>query len=198
MKKRIPSTALALLPLLAWSIAGYSDPIVYHGGSNQRPQQERSQAAAAEGKESAAEESAAEESAAVPPRLSEIKTIYVEEMPNDLHTYIAAEIVKKFKGRLQLVNSKELADAILTGTGEHQEGTGAAITGRFLGLHDTASAAVMLLDKSEKHILWADEAGDRSIWWGALARGGPRKVASRLIKHLDKAIKEDRKAARKR
>ena len=120
--------------------------------------------------------------------------IYIEPMPNDLDKYIAAEMVKKFKGKVQPVVSVEQADAVLAGTGEHNKGTGAAVTGRWLGLHDTATGAVVLYDKTKTHIIWADEAGDRSIWWGVMMRGGPRKVASRLMKHLDKAIKKDRKS----
>ena len=79
------------------------------------------------------------------------------------------------------------------GTGEHQSGFGAAVTGRWLGLHDTANAAVILTDPTQTHLLWADEAGDRSLFWGSLTRGGPRKVASRLMKHLDAAIRDDLK-----
>ena len=128
-----------------------------------------------------------------PTRLSQIVKIYIDEMPNDLHTYIQAEMVKKFKGRIRPVMTPEQADAILAGTGDHRKGTGAAITGRWLGLHDTATGAVTLLDRYGDHIIWADEAGDRSLFFGVFMRGGPRKVASRLMKHLDKAIREDKK-----
>ena len=129
--------------------------------------------------------------AVAPIRLSQITRIYIEEMPNDLHAYIAAEMMRKFKGRIEPVLNPDQADAILTGTGESQSGFGAAVTGRWLGLHDTASAAVILTDWSGIHLLWADEAGDRSLFWGSLTRSGPRKVASRLMKHLDDAIKDD-------
>jgi hypothetical protein len=36
--------------------------------------------------------------------------------------------------------------------------------------------------------MWASEAGDRSLMWGALARGGQRKVADRLVNNLKKAL----------
>ena len=80
-------------------------------------------------------------------------------MPDDLHAYIAAEMSRKFKGRIQPVLIPDVADAILSGTGEHQSGFGAAVTGRWLGLHDTASAAVILTDRTGTQLLWADEAG---------------------------------------
>jgi len=138
-----------------------------------------------------AEESKQSETAP-PPRLSEIKKIYIEEMPHNLDKYIAAEMFKKFKGKLLPVPTVEAADAILTGTGEHQKGIGAAITGRGLGWHDTATAAVFLYDVARENILWVDESGDRSLFTFGLMRGGPRKVASRLMKHLDKARREER------
>ncbi len=80
------------------------------------------------------------------------------------------------------------ADAILTGVSEEEKGTGAKITGRYLGLHDVATGSVTLVNKERKAILWADEAGDRSLMFGVMKRGGQRKVADRLIGKLKKAM----------
>ncbi|HEX8984129.1 MAG TPA: hypothetical protein VF767_01805 [Bryobacteraceae bacterium] len=109
-------------------------------------------------------------------------------MPNDLDQYIRAEITKQFKGKMLVVLKPEDADAVMAGTGEHKSGVGQAVTGRWLGLHDTATGSVSVLDKEGKIVLWSSEAGDRSIWWGAMKRGGPRKVADRLIHNLKKAM----------
>lgn len=124
--------------------------------------------------------------------LKSIRRIFVDKMPNDLHQYIRAEITKQFKGKILVVLKPEDADAIMVGVGDHKSGVGQAITGRWLGLHDTASGSISLLDKEGKVVLWSSEAGDRSIWWGALKRGGPRKVADRLIHNLKKAINDAR------
>jgi hypothetical protein len=86
-----------------------------------------------------------------------------------------------------VLNSSD-ADAILAGVGEQETGTGAKITGRYLGLHDVATGTVSLLDKEGKVILWSGEAGDRNMWVGPLARGGQRKVADRLVNKLKKAM----------
>lgn len=126
------------------------------------------------------------------PSLRSIKKLYVEKMPNDLDQYIRAEITKQFKGRILVVTSPEDADAIMAGVGEHQAGTKAAVTGRWLGLHDTATGSISLLDKSGKIVLWSSEAGDRSILVGPMKRGGPRKVADRLIHNLKKSYNESR------
>ena len=122
------------------------------------------------------------------PSLRTIKRIYVDKMDNDLDQYIRAEIQKKFGGDLTVVLKPEAADAILAGVSEHQNGTRAAITGRYFGLHDTATGSVSLLDKSGTTVLWSSEAGDRSILFGSMKRGGPRKVADRLVSNLKKAM----------
>jgi hypothetical protein len=88
------------------------------------------------------------------------------------------------------VLDKGNADAILRGVSENRTGTGAAITGRYLGLHDNASGSITLLDPAETVVLWASEAGDRSLLFGVLKRGGQRKVADRLVNNLKKALRD--------
>ena len=125
---------------------------------------------------------------ATTPSLKSIKKIYIEKMDNDLDKYLRAEISKQFKGNVVVVLDAKDADGILAGVDEEQKGTGAKITGRYLGLHDVATGTVSLLDKEGKVILWSDEAGDRSLLFGAMKRGGQRKVADRLIGKLKKAM----------
>lgn len=122
------------------------------------------------------------------PSLHSIKKIYIEKMPNDLDQYLRAEISKQFKGSVTVVLDKNDADGILAGISEEKTGTGAQITGRYLGLHDNATGTVSMLDKEGKNILWTDEAGDRSLMFGVMKRGGQRKVADRLIGKLKKAM----------
>jgi len=122
------------------------------------------------------------------PALRSIKKIYIEKMPNDLDQYLRAEISKQFKGSVTVVLDKNDADGILAGISEEKTGTGAQITGRYLGLHDNATGTVSMLDKEGKNILWTDEAGDRSLMFGVMKRGGQRKVADRLISKLKKAM----------
>jgi hypothetical protein len=126
--------------------------------------------------------------AADPVALRAVKKVFIEKMPNDLDQYLRAEIAKQFKGSLTVVLDKRQADGILTGIDEERKGTGAQITGRYLGLHDNATGTISLLDKSESTILWTDEAGDRSLLFGVMKRGGQRKVADRLVSKLKKAM----------
>ena len=120
--------------------------------------------------------------------LPEVKKLYLEKMPNDLDEFIRAELTKQLNGVITVVLVKEEADAILNGTGENRTGTGAQITGRYLGLHDTATGAVSLTDRTGTRVLWSSEAGDRSLLFGSMRRAGPRKVAERLVKNLKKAL----------
>lgn len=120
--------------------------------------------------------------------LHSIKKIYVDKMDNDLDQYIRAEIQKQFKNEITVVLKPEDADAIMAGVSENQNGTRAAVTGRWLGLHDTATGSVSLLDKGGSTVLWSGEAGDRSVMFGIMKRSGPRKVADRLINNLKKAM----------
>jgi hypothetical protein len=122
------------------------------------------------------------------PDLRNLHRIFIDKMPNDLDQYIRAEFTKQLRGRVTVVLNQADGDAILTGVSEEEKGTGAKITGRYLGLHDVATGTVSLLDKEGKLLLWSEEAGDRSLVFGALKRGGERKVAERLVGKLKKAM----------
>lgn len=76
--------------------------------------------------------------------LKDVHRLFIEKMPNDLDMYIGAEITKQFDGRLRVVLDNADADGILRGTSAQKDGVGAAITGRYLGLHDNATGSVSL------------------------------------------------------
>lgn len=120
--------------------------------------------------------------------LKSVRKIFIDKMPNDLDQYLRAEFSKQMKGRIVVVLDEKAADAIITGVSEEEKGTGAKITGRYLGLHDIATASLSMVDKDRKVLLWSDEAGDRSLMFGVMRRGGERKVAERLVYKLKKVI----------
>jgi len=126
--------------------------------------------------------------AAQAPNVKEVHKIYIDKLPNDLDQYLRAEFFKQMKGKVEIVLDEKDADGILTGVSEEKTGTGAQITGRYLGLHDNATGSLSMVDKERKTILWADEAGDRSLMFGVFKRGGERKVAERLVEKLKKAM----------
>jgi hypothetical protein len=120
--------------------------------------------------------------------MKSIHKVFIEPMPNGLDQYLRAEFNKQLKGKVAVVLKKEDADGIITGIDEEQKGTGAKITGRYLGLHDTVTGTISLLDKTESNLLWSDEAGDRHLFFNIAHRGGERQVAARLVEKLKKAM----------
>jgi hypothetical protein len=120
--------------------------------------------------------------------MKSIHKVFIDKMPNDLDQYLRAEFSKQLKNKVTVVLKKEDADGIITGIDDEQKGTGAKITGRYLGLHDTATGTISLLDKTESNILWSDEAGDRHLFFNIAHRGGERQVAARLVEKLKKAL----------
>src|SRR5262249_39938176 len=110
--------------------------------------------------------------------------MYIAPMEGDLHPFIAAEIVKK-KLPIVVVTEEKEADYGLTG---------ASIKGDDKWYHtvfagkDKNEGSVQLISVKDKTMVWAGEAGDRSLWWGSLKRGGQRKVADRIVNKMKKDL----------
>jgi hypothetical protein len=85
--------------------------------------------------------------------LKSIHKVYIDKLPNDLDQYLRAEFSKQLSGKIVVVLDEKDADGILTGVSEEEKGTGAKITGRYLGLHDTATGSLSMVDKERKTIL---------------------------------------------
>lgn len=120
------------------------------------------------------------------PKFPEGAKLFIAPMEGDLHPFIAAEIVKK-KLPVVVVMEEKDADFILTG---------ASIKGddrwyhTVFGGKDKNEGSVQLISVKNKTMIWAGEAGDRSLWWGSLKRGGQRKVADRIVKKMKKDLFE--------
>jgi hypothetical protein len=106
--------------------------------------------------------------------------LFIAPMEGNLHPFIAAEIIKK-KIPVIVVTDEKDADFILAG---------ASIKGddkwyhTVFGGKDKNEGSVQLLSVRDKTMVWAGEAGDRSLWWGNLKRGGQRKVADRIVSKM--------------
>jgi hypothetical protein len=117
-------------------------------------------------------------------KVPESAKFFIAPMEGDLHPFIAAEIVKK-KLPVVVVTEEKDADFILTG---------ASIKGddkwyhTVFGGKDKNEGSVQLISVKDKAMVWAGEAGDRSLWWGSLRRGGQRKVADRLVNKMKKDL----------
>jgi hypothetical protein len=111
--------------------------------------------------------------------------IYIEKMDEGLDGYIQAEFVKK-SVPLQIVTKEEDADLVMTGNAANQKRSWHE--GWLSPDRDHATGNVTIVERSTGKFLWASEAGDRSLWWGAMKRGGARKVADRIVNNLKGVI----------
>jgi hypothetical protein len=121
-------------------------------------------------------------------RLSDVRKIFVEQMGNNFDQYLVAALSKELEGRITVVTTAADADATFKGgsIGE-AKGTPDTVARRVLGM-DVTSGAISLISKDGKVVLWAGEAGDKSIFLVGARRTGQRKVAERLAKDLRKAM----------
>lgn len=105
--------------------------------------------------------------------------VYIAKMENGFDGYISAEIIKR-KLPVTIVTDDSTADYIITGgsnKGDHHW-YDTVVTGVE---KDRNQGNIQLVSAKEKSVIWAAEAGDRSLWWGSLKKSGPRKVAERLV-----------------
>ena len=105
---------------------------------------------------------------------------YVAPMPEGFDGFVSAEILKR-KLPLTVVADERAADFIITG-------------GTNKGVHkwydtvfgsgyerDRNQGNIRVIRVKDRTVVWAGEAGDRSLWWGAWKKGGQRKVADRIV-----------------
>lgn len=110
--------------------------------------------------------------------------VFVSKMENDLDGFLTTEIIKK-KIPFTLVTDEKEAEFILVG---------ASIKGddkwyhTVFGGKDKNEGNVQIVSVKEKSIVWAGEAGDRSLLWGSFRRGGQRKVADRIASKMKKDL----------
>jgi len=117
------------------------------------------------------------------PSLAGVK-IFIAPMQGDLHPFIAAEIVKK-KLPVVVVTEKEKAEYILDGA--FIKGDGKWYHTVF-GVTDKNEGSVQLLNVKDKTLVWAGDAGDRSLFLGGWNRGGQSKVADRIVNKMKKDL----------
>jgi hypothetical protein len=110
--------------------------------------------------------------------------IFIAPMQGNLRPFIAAEIVKK-KLPVVVVTQKKKAEYILAGSfikgDDKWYHTAFGVTGKNDG-------GVQLINVKNKTLVWAGEAGDRSLFLGGWNRGGQRKIADRIVNKMKKDL----------
>ena len=100
--------------------------------------------------------------------LRTVQKVFIEKMENDFDNDLRVQITRQFKGKVNVVLDREIADAILVGVNKDEKSTsGGKATLRYLGLDSVTAGTLTLIDKSGKIILWSDEAGDRAPWFSS-------------------------------
>jgi hypothetical protein len=110
--------------------------------------------------------------------------VYIAPMEGNLDGFLSAEIMKQ-KLPLTVVTSDAQADYIMAGLSVKQDDHwyNAAWGGK-----DKNEGSVKLIGVQSKAIVWAGDAGDRSLLFSGFRRGGLRKVAERLVKEMRKSL----------
>jgi hypothetical protein len=106
--------------------------------------------------------------------------VFIAPMENGLDGFIAPEIIKK-KLPVIIVTDEKDADYVLSGASIKADDKWYNVV---FGGKDKNEGNVRLLDVKTKQMVWAGEAGDRSLWWGTFRRGGQRKVADRIVSEM--------------
>ena len=120
------------------------------------------------------------------PKVPPGSKIFIAKMEGGLDGFITTEIVKK-KLPLTIVTEDKDADFVLTGASIKADDKWYHTV---FGGKDKNEGNVQLLSVKDKVLVWAGEAGDRSLMWGSFRRGGQRKVADRIVGKMKKDLFE--------
>jgi hypothetical protein len=105
---------------------------------------------------------------------------FISPMDGNLDGFISSEIIKQ-KIPVTVVTDEKDADFVLAGASVKADDKWYHVV---FGGKDKNEGSVRLLNVKDKTMVWAGEAGDRSLIWGGFRRGGERKVADRIVKHM--------------
>ena len=109
--------------------------------------------------------------------------VFIAPMEEGFDSFIAAALIKnKVPVSITIVEAE--AEFIITG--QAVKGQNKWYDTVFGAERDRNQGSIKLLKVSDKSIVWAASAGDKSFWWGAMKRGGQSKVANRLARQLKK------------
>ena len=106
--------------------------------------------------------------------------LFISPMEGNLDGFISSEIIKQ-KIPVTVVTDEKDADFVLAGASVKADDKWYHAV---FGGKDKNEGNVRLLSVKDKTMVWAGEAGDRSLMWGGWRRGGERKVADRIVKRM--------------
>lgn len=114
--------------------------------------------------------------------------VFVTKMEMNLDTFIIAEIQKQ-NIPLRVVLNEAEANYIITGVVQKtSRSTAGAVFGSVVVGENKFEADAHLISVKSKELIWSGNAGDRSVVFSVLRRGGQRKVAKKIVKQLHKDL----------
>jgi hypothetical protein len=116
------------------------------------------------------------------PRLGADRRLFISPMEGKLDGFIAAEVVKQALPVLVVLDDKDV-DLVLVGQSLKEDDHW---YNAIWGGKDKNEGNLRLIDVRSRSMVWAGEAGDRSLIYGKFKRGGERKVAERLVRQMKK------------
>ena len=108
---------------------------------------------------------------------------FVAPMEESFDGLITALMIEK-KLPVSIVADENLADFIVVGgtnKGTHKWYDTVFGSGYE---RDRNQGNIRVIRVRDKTVIWGAQKGDRSLWWGALKKGGKRKVAERLVNEM--------------
>jgi hypothetical protein len=122
--------------------------------------------------------------------LKTVQKVFIEKMENEFDNDLRVQITRQFKGRVNVVVDRDLADAILIGVNKDDKASNTKATLRYLGIDSASAGQLTLFDKSGKVILWADEASDRAPWFSTsgMVPTIRKTIAERLVRKMRRAF----------
>lgn len=122
--------------------------------------------------------------------LRSVKRVFIEKMDNDFDQDLRIQITRQFKGDVNVVLDRELADAVIVAVTKTDKGGFGWATLKYMGLDHTANGTLTMVDKSGKLVLWTDQVGDRAPWaTGQLTESGRHTLAARLVRKMRQAMR---------
>jgi len=126
---------------------------------------------------------------AEPSALRSVRRVFIEKMDNDFDKDLRIQISRQFRGDLNVVLDREMADAVILAVTTSDKGGIGWGTLKHMGLDTNSNGRLTMVDKSGKTILWAEEADDRAPWTtGNMTDSTRRTLAARLVHKMRQAM----------
>lgn len=114
---------------------------------------------------------------------SSLPKVFIAPMEEGFDSFVSAALIKN-KVPVDITTDEKTADFVIVG--QAVKGQNKWYDTVFGAERDRNQGSLKMIRVTDKSVVWAGAEGDRSVWWGAMKRGGQAKVANRLARSLKK------------